>query len=84
MNLAEEIGTHYTKFGVSLLEDATGNRVANIVQAHRDRAEEINCEVFRLWLNGKGRQPVSWDTLVCVLRDVGLKKLAQHITLTKS
>lgn len=30
-------------------------------------AEEVNREIFRLWLKGKGRQPTNWMTIIEVL-----------------
>ncbi len=47
-------------------------------------AEEINLEVFRLWINGEGREPIilSWNTLVSILREIGLNPLADKINST--
>ena len=81
MNLAKEIGTHYRVFGILLLNDEKGNKVSTIVKEHQGNAEEINCEIFRLWLEGEGKRPLSWCTLVQVLKDIELKKLANEIEL---
>ena len=83
VNLAEKIGVSYYEFGILLLEDNDGDRLAAIEKEQGKSAPEINREVFRLWLKGKGRQPVTWATLVAVLQDIGLVKLARDIEAVK-
>ena len=79
LNLAKTIGTKYEAFGILLLEDDTGDRTEAIVRECRERSEDINVRIFRLWLKGEGLQPVSWVTLASVLKDIGLNTLARHI-----
>ena len=83
MNLAEKIGVSYYEFGVQLLDDDDGDKIAAIEKELRGDASCINRQVFRLWLKGKGRQPVTWATLVSVLQDIGLARLAQDIADAK-
>ena len=84
MDLTEEIvGTNYKKFGVLLLEDNTGELLRAFERELGRNAGEINIRVFNTWLSGKGRKPVSWDTLVTVLQDIKLNKLAKDIKKTK-
>lgn len=82
VNLAEEVGAQYWQFGILLLDDETGARVSAIEKELGRSAIDINCRVFQMWLSGKGRQPVSWDTLVTVLEDVGLNTLAKSMMRT--
>jgi hypothetical protein len=83
VNLAHKIGTKFTDFGILLLEDDNGDRTEAIVRELRDRAEDINKRVFRLWVKGEGLKPVSWATLVGVLQDIGLNTLASDIQQVK-
>ena len=46
-------------------------------------AEQINMEVLRQWINGRGRQPVTWQTLTKVLHDIELNTLAGEIEAVK-
>ena len=46
--------------------------------------ERINEEILRQWLSGKGKQPVTWATLIEVLHDIGLSTLAKDISAVKS
>ena len=82
VNLAEKIGAEYDAFGILLLNDDSGDATEAIIQQYQKDAKKINVQIFRLWLKGNGRQPVSWDTLVCVLMDMGREKLASNITDT--
>ena len=78
ISIPKQISTKYFQFGVLLLNDETGAEVNAIVTKYRDDAEQINLEVLRLWIGGKGK-PLSWDTLIDVLKAVGLNILASDI-----
>ena len=83
VDIAEKIGVHYYSFGVQLLEDSNGGRVSALEKKQRENPVDINHEILRLWLQGKGRQPVTWGTLVAVLQDLGLNCLAKDIEHVK-
>ena len=83
INIPQEISTKYRQFGVLLLEDTNGARVRNIEHKHRGDAEQINMEILEEWVNGRARQPVSWEILTEVLRDVKLGQLASDIEAVK-
>ena len=79
INIPQEIGTNYVPFGILLLKDDTGAVVDAIGLKHKDNVQMINLEVLREWVTGKGRQPVSWQTLIDVLYSIGLSTLASDI-----
>ena len=83
INIPQEISTKYYQFGILLLEDTNGTRVRNMEHKHRGDAKQINMEILEEWVNGRGRQPVSWATLTEVLRDVELSELASDIEAVK-
>ena len=70
------------KFGTFLLDDRTGSRVRNL-EHHHCNAEQINTAILQEWLTGSGKQPVTWATLVEVLRDIELYTLADDIAAVK-
>jgi len=70
-------------FGILLLEDDNGVRILSITRECRDQAEEINIRILQQWLGGRGKLPVSWNTLVAVLRDIELSTLANEIAFMK-
>ena len=77
VNIPQQIGTNYS-FGVLLLNDETGAEVNAITTQYRNNAQQINLEILSLWIGGKG-QPLSWDTLINVLKAIGLNTLAGDI-----
>ena len=79
VNLLEKIGIGYHNFGIVLLEDDNGDRILSIEKEKGSKPEDITREIIRLWLIGKGQQPVTWKTLITVLHDTGLRELAEHI-----
>ena len=64
---------------MQLLEDENGVQIAAIEREQERRTMDINREIFRLWVQGRGRQPVTWATLVAVLREIRLMTLASEI-----
>ena len=79
VNLAREIGTKYFEFGTLLLEDETGAHISALELQLQTNAQSINRHIFQEWFSGGGRQPVSWETLISVLEDIGLDQLAESI-----
>ena len=83
INIPQEIGTSYSQFGIFLLDDPNGTRTHNIEHKHREHAVQINTEILREWATGRGKKPVSWKTLIEVLRDIELGTLASEIETVK-
>ena len=79
LNIFEEVGTEYVQFGTFLLVDSTGARVKNMAHKNLNDPERINIAILQEWLIGRGKQPVTWTTLVEVLRDIKLATLANDI-----
>ena len=79
INILQEISTKYYDFGVLLLKDGTGAKLRNVIHKYKHDAEQINQEILEQWIDGKGKQPVTWGTLVKVLRDVKPTTLASDI-----
>ena len=50
---------------------------------HLQDTEQINVKILQKWLNGMGLQPVSWETLIQVLKDIGFNELAKEIDFYK-
>ena len=82
INIPQEIGSNYYHFGLHLLDDPNGTRVRNIECDYRE-IERINTEILREWATGMGKKPVTWKTLIEVLRDTGLRTLASEIEEVK-
>ena len=79
LSIFQEIGVKNQEFGTLLLQDKTGQTISAIAKEHRGNATDINREILQRWLQGQGKQPISWNTLVLTLRDVQLSVLADKI-----
>lgn len=79
MNVAEQIGLKYKSLGVHLLEDVTGSITDAIEKECLLNAAHINMKILQRWIKGQGRKPLSWVTLIDVLRDIQLSELAHEI-----
>ena len=79
INVLEQIGTHYRKLGVLLLDDTTGKITKAIIERYQNDATNIIFEIFEKWIEGRGKQPVEWSTLVEVLKDIQLTELVKEM-----
>ena len=84
IDIIDEVGVKYLKFGILLLEDKTGAHVQGLIKKHSGDCESINMEIVQEWLQGRGANPVSWRTLTKILKAVKLAVLAQDIINTLS
>ena len=66
-----------------MLEDDNRAKIQSIAHKHRDDAEQINMEVLQQWITGRGKNPVTWQTLAEVLHDIELSTLAREIETVK-
>ena len=82
INIPQEIGTNYSQFGILLLNDPNGTKLSIIENKHRDPVQ-INTEILREWATGRGKKPVSWETLINVLCDIELGDLASEVKAVK-
>ena len=83
LSIPSQIGTRFFQFGPLLLKDRNGTIVDNIVHRHNDDPERINTEILKKWLNGSGKQPVTWEILTETLIECNLVTLAKDIETVK-
>lgn len=77
INIAESVGTSFKIFGVCLFDDH--KKIDNL---EHDCFRKTVCIVEKLlgeWLDGKGRKPITWSTLVVCLEMSQLFTLAEDI-----
>ena len=79
INIINEVGMQYEVLGTLLLNDTRGGILPTIKSEKLLNATEITTEIMRRWLNGKGRQPVTWQTLIECLHFVGLPHIVSII-----
>ena len=78
-DIAEKIGTNYEHFGTLLLNDIDGSKINKIEKLKHGDPVGITAEILEQWLQGKGRLPVTWQTLIKCLRDTKMTVLADYI-----
>ena len=75
IDIMEEIAGD-SSFVTCILQDTNGNTIKGIRNYVRG---DVSDEVFNRWLNGKGKRPVTWQTLIDCLEVARLMTLAGYI-----
>ena len=75
----ERIGSNYARFGIFILQDKDGAKVSALAHELQRDPLQICEKMVKQWLEGKGKQPVTYATLVNCLRDAQLNTLADDI-----
>ena len=76
IKIMERIGGNYNKLGIMLLNDDDGSKKEGIAAS---QPQHITENILSTWLQGGGKQPVTWDTFITTLKKVGLIELAKDI-----
>ena len=79
VDIIGKVGRKYHDFGIFLLNDGDGSQIDTIESKFREDPYRINQEILKIWLIGRDEGPVTWTTLVNVLKKIGLKVLAHTI-----
>ena len=79
VTIVQSIAVSFQEFGCHLLNDVEGTKVDNIYHDNMNKAEETTVSVFKKWLAGSGKRPVTWRTLIGVLEDMKKHELARQI-----
>ena len=78
VRIVKKIGPEYAALAIYLLDDDHGDKL-NTIKANTKDVEEINCNIFKSWLDGEGKT-ATWGTLVQALREQSqLNSLADDI-----
>ena len=79
LDVIAKIGPKYPAFGTFLLNDEDGSIIPSIETKCREDPNRINREILSMWLQGHKDIPVTYTTLVRVLKKIGLSVLAQTV-----
>ena len=55
--------------------------IERIRKDNQHQCEPCCCKMFSEWLNGKGRQPVNWHTLIIALEEANFSELASDLQI---
>lgn len=80
INIIQMIAPHYLEFGVYLLRDTRRLFIIHTIERdHPMNPEEITLRILQRWMEGMGRGPITWATLIDVLREINHERLAFEI-----
>ncbi|KAL5475152.1 hypothetical protein EMCRGX_G027217 [Ephydatia muelleri] len=79
LNIIQRTANHYAKLAMHLLDDRNGDITAGLEEQFQRNPVKIVTAVYMNWISGTGRKPISWRTLIGVLRDIGLISLAEEL-----
>ncbi len=77
IDLVSNIAPDYRKVGQLLLEGS--NEVDILEMSNHYQTKDIADRILGDWLNGKGKLPVTWGTLIDVLQESGLSILVYDV-----
>ena len=69
VTILERIAVRSHSLGIRLLKENTGAITSNIESQYRPDQTRISEAILQKWLEGTGRKPQSWATLVTVLQE---------------
>ena len=79
ISIIKQVTPHWRKFALRLDFDRDGTMI-QIIEGNKPNNLEACCqEMMQMWLQGKGRQPVTWELLVEILHDCDLNVLAEQV-----
>ena len=76
-NVIKAVASSWKKFALYLTMDR--NMVEIWEKNHAYQVEDAAMKLFGHWLNGNGRQPISWKTLIQALRENDLPIIAAKV-----
>lgn len=80
VEIIKSLAPKWKEFGLLLDFDPTGNELDIIDRDHRgEGCIECCTSMFSLWLQGRGRQPAIWETLLDLLENFHRRSLVQQI-----
>ena len=78
-DVMERIGVNYPDFGMFLLQDHDLTKVSALELTWQRASLPICRDIMKDWVQGKGKLPVTYATLLHCLRDADLHSLAKDI-----
>jgi hypothetical protein len=76
VNIIREVARSWEKFALYLMME---RNMIDIWKRNADDVEDAARKLFGHWLDGNGRKPISWKTLVQALRDNDLSIIATEV-----
>ncbi len=82
VEIIKTIAPHWNKFGIYFDFDETGLTLDCIAKKHSFNPIDCCTQMMKEWLEGRGRQPATWATLIDLLKDAEMNDFAQQLEET--
>lgn len=79
LDIIQKTSLSYVKLGTFLLEDDNCDIVDSLKEKFQGDPVNITHAVYKRWISGTGRKPLTWQTLVDVLAEIELCSVADEI-----
>ena len=79
IQVIKSVAPNWRNFGILLDFDSCGTELDIIDNKYHGDPEACCRAMFQYWLNGNGRGPHTWCTLVELIKDCNMKVLAEEI-----
>ena len=79
LKIPQRVGANYSTFGIFLLNDTVGSQVECLEEECHNKADKVVRKILQEWLEGRGLEPVTRETLIKTLRDSDLSVLADEV-----
>ena len=79
VEIIKSIAPNWNRLGIHLDFDETGQTLNCIAKEHPFNPIDCCTQMMREWLEGRGRQPATWATLIDLLKDAEMNDLAQQV-----
>ena len=77
VRVIKEVATTWEEVGLSLHFEASD--ISRIERDNHQQSVQASRVVFSEWLEGRGRQPTTWGTLIKALKEAGLQTVANDL-----
>ena len=71
LKVPANVSDKYEEFGIILLKDEDGKKMAVIENDFRGKAEKITLQILKKWMEGDGMS-VTWESLIIALKKCNL------------
>ena len=78
IEVIKTIAPKWKRIGDFLEFDATGSQLY-LIDANNKGVEACCRAMFQYWLQGNGKTPTSWNTLIVILNDCNFRALASQL-----
>ena len=79
MDIITAIAQDWKNFGIYFDFDETGRTLNRIAKDYHYHSIDCCTQMMTEWLEGSGRQPATWATLIDLLKDAEMNDLAQQL-----